>query len=117
MELKILKSWYLGHMQSSLEARVLKMWIHDLKHESKNQRRNYVDSLSHFRFHNSHQEKETGVSCPQSSFPPHSSFQHIAGKDGDLDTQSEGNNAELSQTQLSNLGLASSRTKKARAES
>lgn len=42
---------------------------------------------------------------------------HKAGKDGDLDTQSEGNNAELSQTQLSNLGMVSSRTEKARAES
>lgn len=42
---------------------------------------------------------------------------HRAGKDGDLDTQSEGNSAELSQTQLTNVGLASSRPERARAES
>lgn len=40
---------------------------------------------------------------------------HRAGKDGDLDTQSEGNNAEIVQAQLSNLGLASARTEKASA--
>jgi hypothetical protein len=42
---------------------------------------------------------------------------HRAGKDGDLDTQSEGSSVELSQTQLVNLGLVGYETKKLRAES
>lgn len=42
---------------------------------------------------------------------------HRAGKDGDLDTQSEGSNVELSQTPLSNLGLAGYGTQKSRTKS
>lgn len=44
-------------------------------------------------------------------------FLHGTGKGGDLDTQSEGSNVELSQTQLSNLGLAGYETEKPRTES
>lgn len=92
------------------------MWIHDLKHESKNQRRNCVDSVSRFRFHKSLGERDRSF-LPLRFISSTFFSQHGTGKDGDPDTQSEGNNAELSQTPLTILGLASFRTEKPRTES
>lgn len=87
------------------------MWICDLKHKSENQRRNYVDPMSHVRFYNSHWEKEIGVSCPWGSFPPHSS----PNKKGWWPRYMvRGSQCWTSQTQLRSLGLGSYRAQKPR---